>query len=599
MTIVAGVVQPDYDECSDSPVGSIEIPGPAGPQGPPGEGSLCPLFCGTGSPEGVVTSPIGGIYEQTDAAATSHSVWFKNSGVGNTGWRQWAGLRGGDGANTALRIGNNSIATGVDAVAIGENAEATGVSAVALGKNTLASGARSEAFGQDSEATGDDSKAFGAGALATADRAIALGQGAVASAMEAIAIGDESTASALEALAVGSGSNAAAAGALAVGASAQATGLTSIAVGSGSAASATSALAVGENAVASGLRSTAVGYTAQATKADAVALGDTVANSIEQVNIGYQNVIKINDNNRQTVVGQRNDNSTETQLGGTVIIGELNTVAHESTSEPLIVIGQFNLVKGAGLVAIGAFIEANDGLVGGITDLGYPDFGVMIGNGVIAQASCFVAIGDGAEAYGVNAAALGMHAQAGLNKDSNDTTALGSFSTATADWATALGASATADQIASIALGYRANSNAANQLMIGHSDVGAEILGVHFNGSATPAIIVDASGNIQLAGGVAAPIAGGGATPTNVISSNSTITIDATAGAHVVNLPSIATASSGKMYFFKKIDASANTVTITPNGADTIEDAATLVLAVLGDSVIIQSDNVSNWIILA
>lgn len=37
MTVVGGVVQPDYASCSDGPVGGfIEVPGPTGPTGPQG-----------------------------------------------------------------------------------------------------------------------------------------------------------------------------------------------------------------------------------------------------------------------------------------------------------------------------------------------------------------------------------------------------------------------------------------------------------------------------------------------------------------------------------------------------------------------------------
>ena len=96
-------------------------PGPAGPPGPPGppgecpdceELEGCPLFCGNGSPEGVVISPVGGIYEQQDAVLTTHSLWIKRSGTGNTGWRAWNGLRGS--AAGSLAIGDNADAAAVE-----------------------------------------------------------------------------------------------------------------------------------------------------------------------------------------------------------------------------------------------------------------------------------------------------------------------------------------------------------------------------------------------------------------------------------------------------------------------------------------------------
>lgn len=41
---------------------------------------------GTGSPEGVVTSPVGGVYLRTDGGAST-VLYIKESGTGNTGWR--------------------------------------------------------------------------------------------------------------------------------------------------------------------------------------------------------------------------------------------------------------------------------------------------------------------------------------------------------------------------------------------------------------------------------------------------------------------------------------------------------------------------------
>jgi hypothetical protein len=44
------------------------------------------IITGTGSPEGVVTAPVGSMY--TDTAATNGAIrWIKATGVGNTGWR--------------------------------------------------------------------------------------------------------------------------------------------------------------------------------------------------------------------------------------------------------------------------------------------------------------------------------------------------------------------------------------------------------------------------------------------------------------------------------------------------------------------------------
>lgn len=62
-------------------------------------------------------------------------------------------------------------------------------------------------------------------------------------------------------------------------------------------------------------------------------------------------------------------------------------------------------------------------------------------------------------------------------------------------------------------------------------------------------------------------------------------------------LPAAATCV-GRIYAIKKVDATAYTVTIDPNGAELIEGAATLVLSAQWESVLIQSDG-TGWHVLA
>lgn len=157
--IVCGVVQPDYSQCCDTPLppvppttvivgppgppgapGADGAPGPPGadgapgPQGPPGasgEGA-CPIYCGPGEPEGVQTSIVAGVYLQTDRVATS-SPWFaKRSGVGNTGWRGWAGLRAA--GLDSFAIGDGSDASGTDDLLFGRGLSATQPDVILLGR---------------------------------------------------------------------------------------------------------------------------------------------------------------------------------------------------------------------------------------------------------------------------------------------------------------------------------------------------------------------------------------------------------------------------------------------------------------------------------
>jgi len=69
---------------------------------------------------------------------------------------------------------------------------------------------------------------------------------------------------------------------------------------------------------------------------------------------------------------------------------------------------------------------------------------------------------------------------------------------------------------------------------------------------------------------------------------------NATSAAIVATLPSAATAGNGFKAAFKKTDSSANAVTLTPNGSDTIDGAATYALSSQYAFVFIVSDG-TNW----
>ena len=74
------------------------------------------------------------------------------------------------------------------------------------------------------------------------------------------------------------------------------------------------------------------------------------------------------------------------------------------------------------------------------------------------------------------------------------------------------------------------------------------------------------------------------------------VKVDATAGATTVNLPAAAS-SANRIINIKKIDASANTVTVDGNGAETIDGGATAVLTVQWECITIMCDG-AQWLIL-
>ncbi len=84
--------------------------------------------------------------------------------------------------------------------------------------------------------------------------------------------------------------------------------------------------------------------------------------------------------------------------------------------------------------------------------------------------------------------------------------------------------------------------------------------------------------------------------PYTASTSNHTIQANATSGAITVNLPT-AVGNGGRTYYIKKTDSSGNAVTIDPNGAQTIDGSATVVLATQYANIFIESDG-SNWTII-
>lgn len=91
--------------------------------------------------------------------------------------------------------------------------------------------------------------------------------------------------------------------------------------------------------------------------------------------------------------------------------------------------------------------------------------------------------------------------------------------------------------------------------------------------------------------------------PTALLSVSTTLTnlhytvrVDATGAARIITLPA-ASGCTGRIYNIKKIDSSANTVTIDGNASETIDGALTVVISVRYQNVQIQS-NGTGWDIL-
>lgn len=84
--------------------------------------------------------------------------------------------------------------------------------------------------------------------------------------------------------------------------------------------------------------------------------------------------------------------------------------------------------------------------------------------------------------------------------------------------------------------------------------------------------------------------------PYSVATTDDIVSADATSGAIVLNLPA-SSGLSGRIIYFKRLDATANSISIVPNGAETIDGDASLLLVSQYDAFCLYS-NGSNWFVI-
>jgi hypothetical protein len=86
-------------------------------------------------------------------------------------------------------------------------------------------------------------------------------------------------------------------------------------------------------------------------------------------------------------------------------------------------------------------------------------------------------------------------------------------------------------------------------------------------------------------------------TATTLDATQNVVDVDATSASVAITLPT-AVGINGREYVIRKLDSSANTVTITPNGSETVNGSSDIVLDEQYESTIIYSDG-ANWMQLA
>lgn len=183
-------------------------------------------------------------------------------------------------ADFAQAIGNVAAATGVGSLAVGHSATATGKRSIAIGAadidNAASTGNQNGTVymtGEQTQATGQDAIAFGAAANATANYSLAIGAHSEASGLNSTAMGYKAEATGENTFASGASAKASGKDAFALGAKSVGDGDRSFAMGPNAQAIGENALALGSLSKAHEKNSIAVGVNAKANFADSVALG--------------------------------------------------------------------------------------------------------------------------------------------------------------------------------------------------------------------------------------------------------------------------------------------------------------------------------------
>ena len=634
------------------PPGEVGPQGPPGPAGPGGEGS-CPVYCGTGSPEGVVTALVGSLYYQRDALTTTHPQWVKRSGSSDTGWVAYAGHRGA--GTQSLAIGDESEARDLGTIALGYQANAEKEDSIAIGTEAhvnsadyfgsftglqgIAIGARannhanspSVAIGNYAWAVGNRegaSEVIGANAVLAEPSTPNYVFNSVSYPIGGYGAPGEYSRGGMYSVVLGTNAHSGGDCSVAVGYDTYAWNNYCVAVGTHARALMEGCVAVGRWSVSRGLSSTAVGFYSEAIKDHTVAVGNAAKSTAENgIAIGYAPVAGGVDSiaigteakslfNTSVVIGPQS--ISEGEAG--VAIGKGATVGPYSQG---IAIGTGALSDQYDAVAVGpiCLAQAEHAVCMGLDNVAYRDatsaicigfgcfcgtdgfdpevdsdgreYGIAIGCVAYSYHESSIAIGTLAESDGYEGVALG----AGTTAFSDGSLAVGTGANATDLYATALGAYTEATGAESIALGDEASANADYSMGLGFDSSA-----IHEGSIALGARSVTSRVNQLKVGSATFPlhatISGGIELPIRLTAVPSAITLaDYTilvTGTTTVTLPT-AVGIIGRVYVVKNTGVA--TVTVQAQVGQTIDGAASKILAVANEVVRLQSTG-AVWVVI-
>ncbi|MGC4101986.1 beta strand repeat-containing protein [Ferruginibacter sp.] len=528
------------------------------------------------------------------------------------------------GKTQSYAIGHGASATTDNAFAIGNSAVTNGSNSIALGNSAAANNTYSAALGYGATTAYGitDALAMGTNATANASNSVAIGSNTTAAnktvtnAANAIAIGTTAVSNSASSIAIGTNATTAYSitPAVAIGNAAVVNGNSGIAIGNGATvgtvANAT-AIGAGASVTTTGTNSTAIGYNASATLANEIILGDR-SNTSLSVGIGTES---FSGTNREKLLVDAGTTSSVNAIVGKGSIDSYlqlniqNNSAGTSASSDVVATANngnetsnyIDMGINGGNYSGGVMGAANDGymytmgnnfLIG--TANASKSLIFMTGGTTQSTNERMRVDGSGNVGIGTNAPTANLHVASAATGNTTIAQFLQPGLTTTNATYLKLGKSLTTGDQADIVYNWTAANSNSNYLGFGFYSKPISMavtnggnVGV---GTTTPASTLEVNGSQALA------ITTKTATYT-ATSSDYTIICNNTGGAITINLPAAA-GCSGRVYVIKKISGMFLNVTVDPNGAETIDGSATRVLTSQYESVMIQSNGTS-WFILS
>jgi hypothetical protein len=474
------------------------------------------------------------------------------------------------------RFGAGAAVSGASGTAIGASASA-GLSGTALGKSAVASGNGGSAFAAFSSASGTDSIGFGILSTASGTRNIAIGRSASATGANAsIVIGGNATDGGFDrCIIIGDNAAATSADGLAIGRGAQTTGglsfgnttvsTTGLSIG-GSSTSGSNGVAIGSSAASTGNGGIAIGLSASAS-AFSIAIGLLAAAAADsQVVIGGTFFSNPADVYFGKGVTHASPLAAKIQppggLGSNIAGPDLILAGGKSTGSA--VGGQ---VKFQSTIAAGSSSTLNtlqDKMV--LTNDGILQFWQRSSTSDRLAADLTTTLPTATDASRTSRTIWSMTDFAATREVMR---------------AEATGSAAALGFLGATAVARQGSTSDLKDVFVN--------FGLLTDGGATP---LNLDAGAMIAGNYAEAVVTKTANYT-LTAADGTIRGDATGGAFTLTLPT-AVGISGRMYSAKKVDATANVVTVATTGGETIDGAATASLAVQYSSLSFRSNNV-NW----